>query len=167
MRPGPATQTAFVRGFLFCFVTARWRNDRFSLTALRTECRVPPLPKPIADPSSCDYESATAAAASGPLSCPLLPAPKSKEQRADGGGGRNARATSRARARFLDCPPAIHPRESPTAAGSTAIIRQAQETSRFAEPTLSQIVAPRNTKNSCPCAETVDDETSLWKPEEN
>src|SRR5579863_3187148 len=102
MRPGPATRAAFVRGFLFCLVTARWRNDRFSLTALRTECRVQPLPKPIAGSSSCDYAPATAAAASGPLSCPLLPALTSKEQRADGGGGRNARATSRARARFLE-----------------------------------------------------------------
>jgi len=53
------------------------------------------------------------------------------------------------------------------AAGSAAIIRQAQETSRFAEPTLRHFVAPRNTKNFPPCAETVDDETSLWKTEEN
>jgi hypothetical protein len=70
-------------------------------------------------------------------------------------------------ARVSGCPPAIHPRESPAAAGSAAIIRQAQETSRFAEPTLSQIVAPRNTKKSRPCAEPVDDVTSLWKIEEN
>ena len=53
------------------------------------------------------------------------------------------------------------------AAGSAAIIRQAQETSRFAEPTLRQFVVPRNTKNSAPCAEAVDDETSLWKTVEN
>jgi hypothetical protein len=70
-------------------------------------------------------------------------------------------------ARVSVCPPAIHPRESPAAAGSAAIIRQAQETSRLAEPTLSQNVAPRNTKTSRPCAETVDDVTSLWKAEEN
>lgn len=70
-------------------------------------------------------------------------------------------------ARVSGCPPAIHPRESPAAAGSAAIIRQAQETSRFAEPTLCQIVAPRNTKTSRPCAEPVDDVTSLWKSEEN
>ena len=41
----------------------------------------------------------------------LLSAPKSNEQ--VGGGGRNARATSRTCARCLECPPAIHPRESP------------------------------------------------------
>ena len=38
---------------------------------------------------------------------------------------------------------------------------------RFAEPTFSQFVAPRNTKKLSHCAEAVDDETSLWKPEEN
>jgi hypothetical protein len=37
----------------------------------------------------------------------------------------------------------------------------------FAEPTLSHFVAPRNTKISAPCAEPVDDVSSLWKPEEN
>lgn len=61
----------------------------------------------------------------------------------------------------------IHPRESPAAAVSAAIIRRAQERSRFAEPTLSQIVAPRNTKKFRPCAEAVEDETCLWKTVEN
>jgi hypothetical protein len=96
----------------------------------------------------------------GQRSCPC-----SEEQ--GGGGGRNTRATSRACARFLDDPPAIHPRESPASAGSAAIIRQAQELSRFAEPTLSQLAAPRNTKKLRPCAEAVEDETSLWKTVEN
>jgi hypothetical protein len=59
-------------------------------------------------------------------------------------------------------PPAIHPRESPASADSAAIIRQAQDISRFAEPTLRQNVASRNTKELCPCAEAVDDESSLW-----
>jgi hypothetical protein len=36
----------------------------------------------------------------------------------------------------------------------------------FAEPTLSQNVAPRNTKTLRHCAEAVDGETSLWKAEE-
>ena len=54
-----------------------------------------------------------------------------------------------------------------TAAGSAAIIRQAQETSRFAEPTFRHFLLPRNTKNFRPCAEAVDVETSLWKTEEN
>jgi hypothetical protein len=116
----------------------------------------------LATARSRHHKPATPAVASGPFP---LPAPKSQER--DGGGGRNARATSRARARFLECPPAIHPRESPAAAGSAAIIRQAQELSRFAEPTLIHFVAPRNTKTSPPCAQPVDDVSSLWKPEEN
>jgi hypothetical protein len=70
-------------------------------------------------------------------------------------------------ARVFWNPPAIHPRELPAAAGSATIIRQAQESSRFAEPTLRQFVAYRNRKNLSPCAETVDDVTSLWKAEEN
>ena len=35
------------------------------------------------------------------------------------------------------------------------------------EPTLRQIAAARNRKTFPPCAETVDDSTSLWKAEEN
>src|SRR5271170_774237 len=73
----------------------------------------------------------------------------------------------RARARF-QFPPAIHPRELPAAAGVTAIvIRQALRFPRIAEPTLRQNVATRNRKTFPACAETVDDETCLWKPEEN
>jgi hypothetical protein len=37
----------------------------------------------------------------------------------------------------------------------------------FAELTFSQIVIPRNTKTPWHCAEAVQDETSLWKTEEN
>jgi hypothetical protein len=37
----------------------------------------------------------------------------------------------------------------------------------FAEPTLRQNVAARNRKTFPLCAEAVDDESSLWKPEEN
>ena len=51
-------------------------------------------------------------------------------------------------------------------AGPAAIIWPSQELSRFAEPTLCQIVPPRNTKKTHLCAETVDDVTSLWKFEE-
>jgi hypothetical protein len=72
----------------------------------------------------------------------------------------------RARARF-QFPPAIHPRELPAATGVTAIIiRQALRFPRFAAPTLSHNPATRNRKTFPPCAETVDDGTSLWKPEE-
>ncbi len=48
-----------------------------------------------------------------------------------------------------------------------AIIRLSQELSRFAEPTFDEVVAVRNTKNVWCCEETVEDETSLWKAEEN
>ena len=96
----------------------------------------------------------------GQRPCPLRRAKQGEE-------AANARATSSRFRAFLECPPAIHPRESPAAAGSAAIIRRAQELSRFAEPTLIHFVAARNTKTFPRCAETVDDETSLWKTEEN
>ncbi len=134
--PGQPPETAFVRGFLLCLVTARRRNDRFSPTALQRSAAFAK--------ASCRFvilRSRSCNRCGGQRPC-LAP-------RSRGGGGRNARATSRACAQFLECPPAIHPRESPAAAGSAAIIRQAQELSRFAEPTLRQIVAPRNTKKSC------------------
>jgi hypothetical protein len=154
MRSGPATQTAFVRGFLLCLITAWRRNDRFSPTALERSAAFAK--------ASCRFvilRSRTCGACGGQRSFLL--------RRAGGRGGRNAQGNqSRLRA-FLECPPAIHPRESPAAAGSAAIIRQAQELSRFAEPTLRQIVSPRNTKRLWRCAEAVEDETSLWKSEEN
>jgi hypothetical protein len=97
---GPATRPH--RSWIpACLVTAWRRNDRFSPAtpaALSNE-EAQPWPKRVAHSSSCDDNGATAAAASGP--CFLLPA---SAQRAQGqrarGGGRNARATSRARARF-------------------------------------------------------------------
>ena len=89
-------------------------------------------------------------------------APKSKQGEEDA----TARATSRAERVSGSFPPAIHFRELPPAANSAAIIRPSQELSRFAEHTLRHIVAPRNTKSCFACAETVDDETSLWKTEE-
>ena len=162
---GPAShRTAFVRGFLLCLITAWRRNDRFSPTALersaafaKASCRF--MISRSKDLAITNQQPPRWPAA---LPCCLL-------QRAVAGWGRRPQRPgnpSRLRA-FLDRPPAIHPRESPAAAGSAAIIRQAQETSRFAEPTLSQFVAPRNTKTLPPCEETVDDETSLWKTEEN
>jgi len=153
----------------FCLVTAWRQNDRFSPATLplsRTKKRRLGLGElPIRHLAMTKMQPLRRPAALFSL---LLPAPKSKRATSRvGGGGRNARATSRARARFLDDPPAIHPRESPVAAGSAAIIRQAQEVSRFAEPTFRHFVAPRNRKNFHPCAEAVDDDSSLWKPEEN
>jgi hypothetical protein len=55
-----------------------------------------------------------------------------------------------------------------SAAGSAAIIRQAQKRPRFSlKPTLSHFVAACNIKVLAVCAEAVDVETSLWKGEEN
>jgi hypothetical protein len=56
-----------------------------------------------------------------------------------------------------------------SAAGVAAIIvRQAFVRFHvFGEPTVRHIVASRNRKTFRPCAETVDDETSLWTTEEN
>ncbi len=64
-------------------------------------------------------------------------------------------------------PSAIRFRELPAATGSAAIIRQDQERSRFAAFTVIQFGAPGNRKFRRLCAEPVDDETSLWKAEEN
>ena len=151
-----------------CLVTAWRRNDRFSPAtpaALSNE-EAQPWPKRVAHSSSCDDKGATAAAASGP--CFLLDAQLRRSKRTTSKRGRPQRPGNQSRSRaFLISPPAIHPRESPVAAGSAAIIRQAQELSRFAEPTLIHFVAPRNRKNFSSCAETVDDVSSLWKPEEN
>ena len=74
----------------------------------------------------------------------------------------------RTRARFR-MSLAIHPRELPAATSVTAIIvQQAFEKSNvFAATTLLQKASPRNRKLFLACAETVDDETSLWKAEEN
>lgn len=64
----------------------------------------------------------------------------------DQGGGRNARATSSRLHAFPICPPAIHPRESPAAAGPAAIIRQAQKTLTFSLQPLSVRTSPPATK---------------------
>jgi hypothetical protein len=112
------------------------------------------LPKPAADSPLCDAESATLRLASS-----LSSAPKSNKGEEAATPGNQSRS-----ARFWKFPPAIHSRESPVTAGSAAIIRPSQELSRFAEHTFRQIVAARNTKSARHCAETVDVETSLWKP---
>ena len=92
MRPGQPPDR--IRPCVPALACHRWRrNDGLSLTALEA-IRVPLSPKPVADTSPCGHVPTTAA---GPatLSC-------SEEQ--FGGGGRNARATSRACARSLDFP---------------------------------------------------------------
>lgn len=153
-RSRPATRTAFVRGFLLQLVTAWRRNDRFSPTALPRSAAFAKASRRLVI-----VRSPTCNCCGGQRS---FPAPKSRV-------GEEAVMPGQpvALARVFWNPPAIHPRESPAAAGSAAIIRQAQEISRFAEPTLLQFVASRNRKTLPRCAEAVDDVTSLWKPEEN
>ena len=68
----------------------------------------------------------------------------------DRGGGRNARATSSRSHAFPICPPAIHPRESPAAAGPAAIIRQAQKTLTFSLHPLSVTTPPPAIKKQLP-----------------
>src|SRR5260370_9566204 len=82
MRSGPATQTAFVRGFLLCLVTAWWRNDCFSPTALQRSAAFAK--------AGCLFvivRSRTGNRCGVQRSCP---APKSRM----GEEGRNARATN-------------------------------------------------------------------------
>ena len=100
--------TAFVRDFLLCQITAWRRNDRFGPTALPlSRATSAAFAKASCHSQSRDHELAS-------LRWPAIhPALCSEEQQAGGGGGRNARATSRTCARFLECPPVIHPRESP------------------------------------------------------
>ena len=125
--------------------------------------RVPHLPKPVADPSPCGHASITARLASGPVP---LPAPKSEER--SGGVGRNAQGNQFALARVFWIPLRQFTLENHrVAAGPAAIIRQAQELSRFAASTLRQMVASRNTKTLLRCEEAVEDVSSLWKSEEN
>src|ERR1700728_4755763 len=102
------------------------------------KCRAPLLPKPVADSSSFDHEPSTVAVASDPV---LL-------RRADWGKEAATPGESSSRLRtFYGFPPAIRPRESPAAADSAAIIRPAQETSRFAGPTLRQKRCPSQHKH--------------------
>lgn len=67
-----------------------------------------------------------------------------------GGGGRNARATSRAQRALLDVSPATRSHESPAAAGSAAIIRPSQELSRFAGTHSASLCCASQHKNLLP-----------------
>ncbi len=82
-----------VRGFLLCLITAERRNDRFSPTAIERSA------------------AAFAKASCGSVTLRSRidnrhgwPAALSCSEKQNGGGGRNAWATSRACARFLDSP---------------------------------------------------------------
>jgi len=77
MRSGPATQTAFVRGFLLCRVTAWWRNDCFSPTALQKECCICQSQSPVRHLTITNPQPFTVASGPSPAFC-------FKEQRARG-----------------------------------------------------------------------------------
>jgi len=101
-------------------VTAERRNDRFDPTALARSaafaeagCRSVTLPPPTCNRCGCQQP---------------VPARQEGEEAATPG-----QPVSRLRA-FPECPPAVHSRESPVVAGSAAVIQQAQERPRFAEP---------------------------------
>jgi len=72
-------------------------------------------------------------------------------------------------ARVSEFPLAIHPRELPVCHRRHRNHQSAsfENCHVFAESTLFRNVAARNRKTILRCAETVDDETSLWKLEEN
>jgi hypothetical protein len=176
MRPGPATQTAFVRGFLLAFVTA-WRKPLVeaplakerplqpdSARALSNdECRICQSQLPFAISRSSILRSESRDHELQPL---RLPVDHSRSEEQDRGGGRNAQAPSSRRSAFPSVPQrftlANHrpPLALPQSFGE---LRNAHV---FDEPTFSQIVTPRNTKTFPACAEAVDDAPSLWKPEE-
>jgi hypothetical protein len=95
MRSGPATRTAFVRGFLLCLVTAWWRNDCFSPTALQRSaalakagCRFV-----IVRSRTCNRRGVQR---SCPAPCFLLKRTRSKER---DGGGRPQRPGNQSRSR--------------------------------------------------------------------
>jgi hypothetical protein len=152
MRPGQPPDR-IVRGFLPAESPI---GVEMTASARQRSNRVPRLPTRVADPSSCDPESALATLASS--------RPCSEEH-----GGEEAATPGQpvALARVFWVPPGNSLSRITAAAGSAAIIRQAQELSRFYASTLSQIVAHRNTKTAHRCEEAVEGETSLWKPEEN
>ena len=154
MRSRPATRTASFVCSCAALVTARRRHDCFGPTALHrsaafaeTSCRCVLLRARIRN--CCGGQR------------PFLLRKASRGRRPQRPG--NQFALARVSGRI---PSAILFRESPAATGSAAI-GQAQELSRFAAPTFIQAIAYRNTKNWRPCAETVDDDNSLWKTEEN
>ena len=167
MRLRPATRAAFLRGFLRCLITAWRRNDRFGPAALAlsraTSAAFAKASCPFLISRSKDLAITNWQACGGQRSVLF------RAQRATNRWGREAAMPGQpvALARvFWNVPGDSPSRESPAAAGSAAIIRQAQETSRFAWNTVRHFVARRKNKTSHRCAETVEDVSSLWKEEE-
>jgi len=121
-------------------MAAEWRSSPAPAALQKSAAH---LPKPVTRFMISRSRFCNRAVASGPV-----PAPPS------GVGEEAATPGQPVRARALSwIPPAIHPRESPVAAGSAAIIRQAQELSRFAASTLKQSDCDSQHKNS----------VSLWR----
>jgi hypothetical protein len=114
MRPGPATQTAFVRGFLLAFVTA-WRKPLVeaplakerplqpdSARALSNdECRICQSQLPFAISRSSILRSESRDHELQPL---RLPVDHSRSEEQDRGGGRNGQAPSSRRSAFPSVP---------------------------------------------------------------
>jgi hypothetical protein len=74
----------------------------------------------------------------------------------------------RARAQFLEVfPPAIRFHELPAATGLPQSSSKLRNSHVSLHTLSSKLLAPSNTKTAHDCEETVDDETSLWKYEEN
>jgi hypothetical protein len=98
-----------VRGFLLCFVTAWRRNDCLSPTALALstehECRIC---QSLLQVSDLAIINRNCCGGQGPILFasrkPLRGAALQERMSRDRGGGRNARATSRAHALFWSCP---------------------------------------------------------------
>ena len=103
-------------------------------------------------------QTAITAVASGPV---LL------DER-DGGGGRNAQATSTRLRAFSGMSSGNSPSRI---TGNRWLCRKSSSNlgnlTLSLPDTLRQSASPRNRKTTLPCAETVDDGTSLWKAEEN
>jgi len=142
------------RGFpVLPFVTAVRRNDRFGPTALAVSAA-------FAEASCRSVILRSRARNRCGGQQPVL------LRGARGGGGRNARATPPRMRAILDCPPALHPQESPVIARLPQSFGRPRNATFSLSLTFRQIVAARNIKNSLTCAEAVEDVTSLWKSEE-
>ena len=70
------------------------------------------------------------------------------------------------RSAFLKTLPMIHPRESPVTTSFVSVARRINAAHVCTAVTLSESRINRNRKLMRSCAETVEDETSLWKGEE-
>jgi hypothetical protein len=141
-----------------CPITAKQRNDRFSPTALEV------MPSAAFAEASCRFvifRSRSINRRSGQRSCP---APKSRLEEEAATPGQPVRAC----ARFLDFPPAQFTLQNHRLRLTLPqSFRKLRKLHVSLDPLSARSVAPRNTKTSPTCEEAVEDETSLWKNEEN